>query len=66
MSERKAFEHFAIDKENFESYLGDDITISDEEWEKVCDALEHSVGEFIDNDLSFFVQEYKYELRKDN
>ena len=65
MSERKAFEHFAIDKENFQSYMGDDVNISDEEWEKICDALENSVGEYIDNELSFFVQEYKYETGKE-
>ena len=66
MNERKAFEHFAIDKENFESYIGDEIQLSDEEWEGICDALENSVGEYIDNELSWMVDEYKHKFGEDN
>jgi hypothetical protein len=63
MSERKAMETLLIDKENFETYIDDTLAhkLTDEEWEKICDALDDSVAEYLDMELVNFVHDYKYE-----
>jgi len=63
MSNRKAMESLLIDKENFESYIDDTLThkLTDEEWEKICDALDDSVAEYLDMEILNFVHDYKYE-----
>jgi Ca2+-binding EF-hand superfamily protein len=60
---RKAMETLLIDKENFESYIDDTLAhkLTDEEWEKICDALDDSVAEYLDMELVNFVHDYKYE-----
>ena len=60
---RKAMETLLIDKENFESYIDDTLAhkLTDEEWEKICDALDDSVAEYLDMELFNFVHDYKYE-----
>lgn len=62
MSTRKAMETLLIDKENFESYIDDTLAhkLTDEEWEKICDALDDSVAEYLDMELWHIVNEYKY------
>jgi hypothetical protein len=45
------FEHWQIDKENFESYLDKDsveLPLSDELWTRIIDDVEGSVGNYID------------------
>jgi hypothetical protein len=63
MSNRKALETLVVDKENFESYIDDTLAhkLTDEEWEQICDALDDSVAEYVDNELWHMVEEYKYE-----
>ncbi len=63
MSERKAMETLLIDKENFESYIDMALEhkLTDEEWEKICDALDDSVAEYLDMEIVNFVHDYKYE-----
>ena len=60
---RKAMETLLIDKENFESYIDDTLAhkLTDEEWEKICDALDDSVAEYLDMEIFNFVHDYKYE-----
>lgn len=62
MSTRKAMETLLIDKENFESYIDDTLAhkLTDEEWGKICDALDDSVAEYLDMELWHIVNEYKY------
>lgn len=47
----KAFENLAFDKENFESWIdeGMSIKLSDEQWKKVVDDLDGRVHNFLDN-----------------
>lgn len=55
MSEqRKALEHFPLDKENFESYL-EDITLTDEQWLEVVDEIEGRTSNFLDELLGSLV-----------
>ena len=63
MSKRKALETLLIDKENFESFIDETLAhrLTDEEWEEICDALDNSVAEFVDNELWHVADEYKYE-----
>ncbi len=63
MSERKALATLLLDKENFESYIDDTLShkLTDEEWEKICDALDDSVAEYLDMELFNFVHDYKYQ-----
>jgi|APGre2960657373_1045057.scaffolds.fasta_scaffold493966_2 hypothetical protein len=52
---RRMFENFEFDKENFESYLPEDFVLDDEQWETICDDLEGSVGNYIDELLGITV-----------
>jgi hypothetical protein len=63
MSKRIALQELLIDKENFESYIDDTLAhkLTDEEWDNICDALEHAVAEYVDNELYHLAEEYKYE-----
>jgi hypothetical protein len=49
--ERRMFEEWQIDKENFESYLDSDyveLPIPDELWERIIDDVEGSVSNYLD------------------
>ena len=53
--ERKMFEEWQIDKENFESYLDADtvdLPLSDEMWARIIDDVEGTVGNYLDELLS--------------
>ena len=55
----KALEHFAIDKENFESYLNTnlDVKLTDKQWAYLVDEIDGRVGNYIDNLLTDLAQE---------
>lgn len=61
MSKRKALETLLLGKENFESYIDDTLAhkLTEKEWNKICDSLENSVGRYLDNELSYMVDDYK-------
>lgn len=46
----KAFEDLAFDKENFESWVAEDMSIpvSDEQWERIKDELDGRCANFLD------------------
>lgn len=52
---RRMFENFELDKENFESYLPEDFVLDEEQWQIVCDDIEGSVGNYIDELLGILV-----------
>lgn len=52
---RNMFENFGLDKENFESYLPEDFVLDDEQWQIVCDDIEGTVGNYIDELLGITV-----------
>jgi hypothetical protein len=58
MMTRKALESFVITKQDFESYVNAFLT--DDDWEVICDALDSSVADFVDNEVSYLVDDYKY------
>jgi hypothetical protein len=43
----KALEFFALDKENFESYL-DNVTLTDEQWASLVDEIDGRVANYLD------------------
>lgn len=57
----KAFENLAFDKENFESYIDQElnITVTDEQWAKVVDELNGRVENFIDELVWQVVQDFE-------
>lgn len=57
----KAFENIEFDKENFESWIdeGMSIKLTNEQWEKIVDELDGRVANFIDNLLYDVVQDFK-------
>jgi hypothetical protein len=59
MSKSKAMEYFALDKENFESYLIDGTVISNEEWQRVVDEIDGRVANYLDELLPMIVQEFE-------
>jgi len=59
MSKSKAMEYFALDKENFESYLIDGTVISNEEWQRVVDEIDGRVTNYLDELLPMIVQEFE-------
>ena len=63
MSNRKALQELLIDKENFESYIDDTLAhkLTDEEWDEICDQLDNTIAEMVDNELWHLVEEYKYQ-----
>jgi len=64
MEEQKAFESFPFDKENFESWIDEDLSIklTDEQWKEVVDELDERASEFIDT----LIYELALKFRKDN
>lgn len=49
--DRRMFDEWQIDKENFESYLDADLVdlpLSDELWERIIDDVEGSVANYLD------------------
>lgn len=59
MSNTKALEHFAIDKENFESYLNTnlDVKLTDKQWAYLVDEIDGRVGNYIDELLTSLAEE---------
>lgn len=53
----KALEHFALDKENFESFLDDGVTLTDEQWIGIADEIDGRTANFLDELLSILAQE---------
>ena len=43
----KALEYFALDKENFESYLNN-VTLTDEQWASIVDEIDGRVANYLD------------------
>lgn len=53
--DRRMFDEWQIDKENFESYLDADLVelpLSDELWERIIDDVEGQVSNYLDELLS--------------
>lgn len=52
---------YGIDKENFESYINEDLSeqITDEQWERVADEIHGRVNNFIDGLLEELVLDYE-------
>lgn len=51
--DRKMFEEWQLDKENFESFLDDEyVPISDKLWEQIIDDVEGQVSNYLDELLS--------------
>jgi hypothetical protein len=46
----KALEHFAIDKENFESYMNSNLEakLTDKQWLYLVDEIDGRVGNYVD------------------
>lgn len=52
---------YGIDKENFESYINEDLSeqITDEQWARVADEIHGRVNNFIDGLLEELVLDYE-------
>jgi hypothetical protein len=55
----KALEHFALDKENFESFLDDGVTLTDEQWVIIADEIDGRVANYLDEILPMIVQDFE-------
>lgn len=51
----KALEHFAIDKENFESYMDFEATLTDEQWAEIVEEIDGRTANFLDELLASLV-----------
>ena len=54
----KALEHFALDKENFESFLDDGVTLTDEQWMVIADEIDGRTAVFLDQVLPDIAQDF--------
>ena len=54
----KALEHFALDKENFESFLDDGVTLTDEQWMVIADEIDGRTAVYLDQVLSDIAQDF--------
>jgi len=55
----KALEFFALDKENFESFLDDGVTLTDEQWVAIADEIDGRVANYLDEMLPMIVQDFE-------
>jgi hypothetical protein len=55
----KALEFFALDKENFESFLDDGVTLTDEQWIAIADEIDGRVANYLDELLPMIVQDFE-------
>lgn len=55
----KALEYFALDKENFESFLDDGILLTDEQWVTIADEIDGRVANYLDELLPMLVQDFE-------
>lgn len=55
----KALEYFALDKENFESFLDDGVTLTDEQWVAIADEIDGRVANYLDELLPMIVQDFE-------
>ena len=55
----KALEFFALDKENFESFLDDGVTLTDEQWVAIADEIDGRVANYLDELLPSIVQDFE-------
>ena len=55
----KALEFFALDKENFESFLEDGVTLTDEQWVAIADEIDGRVANYLDELLPMIVQDFE-------
>jgi hypothetical protein len=55
----KALEFFALDKENFESFLDDGVTLTDEQWIAIADEIDGRVANYLDELLPSIVQDFE-------
>jgi hypothetical protein len=53
----KALEHFALDKENFESYFVEGFELTDEQWVTIADEIDGRVANYLDELLAILVEE---------
>lgn len=53
----KALDGFAVTKEEFEGFLGEEIT--DEQWVSVADEIEGRVANYLDEILPMIVQDFE-------
>lgn len=55
----KALEHFAIDKENFESFLDEslEIKLTDKQWLNIVDEIDGRVANYLDELLVNLAEE---------
>ena len=56
--ELKALQYFALDKENFESYL-DGATLTDKQWAEIVDEIDGRVANFLDELLGIIVVDFE-------
>lgn len=54
----KALEFFALDKENFESFLDDGVTLTDEQWIVIADEIDGRTAVFLDQVLPDIAQDF--------
>lgn len=67
--DRRMFDEWQIDKENFESYLDADLVelpLSDELWERIIDDIEGQVGNYIDELLERMALDVQEGVYDDN
>jgi hypothetical protein len=57
----RAFENLAFDKENFQSWVAEDMSIpvSDEQWERIKDELDGRVENYLDQMIYDVVLEFR-------
>lgn len=57
----KAFEDIALDKENFESWVDETLSVrlTDAQWQKVCEDLDDRLMEFVDEMVYSVVVDFR-------
>ena len=55
----KALEHFALDKENFESYLDEGETLTDTQWANIIEEMDGRTGNFLDEIIPLLITDFR-------
>lgn len=55
----KALEHFALDKENFESYLDEGETLTDTQWANIIEEIDGRTGNFLDEIIPLLITDFR-------
>jgi hypothetical protein len=55
----KALENFVIDKETFESYFNEGVTLTDTEWATVIEEIDGRAANYVDELIPLIIDDFR-------